>query len=215
MKFARPRKLQADTYNDLNTPQPELFHELCNKIIYLQENSDRERYIMRSIEDLKARAKTKNKTVKLNQLLINRKLYFMNICICTKEMDSTDTNVQALVDTGAANSLIHTKTASRLGIKYEPCKMTLCTATGKDTESVKGIAHTKILMRTTKNKIVSSCINFIVTDKLNGMDCIIGADFLMDDKNVTGVSNMNIIYKDERGRKPITYTGQSEHIYKK
>jgi hypothetical protein len=114
-------------------------------------------------------------------------------------MENMDTNVQALVDTGAANSLIHTKTASRLGIEYEPCKMTICTATGTDTESVKEIAHTKILMRTTKNKIVSSCINFIVTDKLNGMDCIIGADFLMDDKNVTGVSNMNIIYKDERG----------------
>jgi hypothetical protein len=102
--------------------------------------------------------------------------------------------VQALVDTGAANSLIHTKTANRLGIKYEPCKMTICTATGTDTESVKGIAHTKILMRTTKNKIVTACINFIVTDKLNGMDCIIGADFLMDEKNVTGVSNMNIVW---------------------
>jgi hypothetical protein len=80
MKFARPRNLQANTYNDLNTPQPELFHELCNKIIYPEENSDREIYITRSIEDLKARAKTKNKMVKLNQLLINRKLYFMNIC---------------------------------------------------------------------------------------------------------------------------------------
>jgi hypothetical protein len=210
MKFARPRKLQANTYSDLNTPQPELFHELCNKIIYPPENSDRERYMMRSIEDLKARAKTKNKTVKLNQLLINRKLYFMNICICTKEMDSTDTNIQALVDTEAANSLIHTKTASRLGIKYEACKMTICTATGTDTESVKGIAHTKILMRTTKYKIESICVNFIVIDKLNGMDCIIGADFLKDDKNVAGVSNMNLIYKDERGSHRVKISDQNQ-----
>jgi hypothetical protein len=69
MKFARPRKLQANTYNDLTTTQPELFHVLCNKIIYPPENSERERYILRSIEELKTRAKTKNKAIKLNSYL--------------------------------------------------------------------------------------------------------------------------------------------------
>ena len=77
-------------------------------------------------------------------------------------------------------------------------------------------------MKTTKDKIVTSCINFIVTDKLNGMDCIIGADFLMDDKNVTGVSNMNIIYKDERGSHRVKISDEDQlhtldkvNIYKK
>jgi hypothetical protein len=44
------------------------------------------------------------------------------------------------------------------------------------------------------------------------MDCIIGADFLMDDKNVTGVSNMNIIYKDERGSHRIKISDE-DHMH--
>jgi hypothetical protein len=65
-------------------------------------------------------------------------------------------------------------------------------------------------MRTTKNKIVSTCINFIVTDKLNGMDCIIGADFLMDEKNVKSVSNMNLVYKDDRGSHRIKISDENK-----
>jgi hypothetical protein len=58
MKFARPRNLQANTYNDLNTPQPELFHELCNKIIYPEENSDRK---IHNKEHRRPESESKNK----------------------------------------------------------------------------------------------------------------------------------------------------------
>ena len=210
MKFTRPRKLEANTYSDLTTLQPELFHDLCNNIIYPPENSDRERYLLRSIEELKLKAKTKNKQLKLNQLFINKKLYFMNICLCTDSMYKTNNNIYALVDTGAANSLIHTAKAKELGLMYKPCTMTICTATGTDSESVKGIAHTNILMRTTKNRIFSTCLNFIVTDKLNGLDCIIGANFLMEDECVLGISNKNLTVKDTRGTHRIRIADDSE-----
>ena len=65
-----------------------------------------------------------------------------------------------------------------------------------DTESVKGVAHIKFRMKSTKNKIIETCANFIVTDMVNDMECIIGADFLMDSNEITGVTKDSIVYKD-------------------
>jgi hypothetical protein len=42
MKFPKPKKLTKNEYPDLLTPQPELFKELINEIIYPKEGSARE-----------------------------------------------------------------------------------------------------------------------------------------------------------------------------
>ncbi len=198
MKFPKPRILTKNEYPDLKTPQPDLFKELINEIIYPEEGSARERYLQQTIDDLKERSKKKNKAIKLNQLFINRRLYYINICIQPRgEKDGT--NIHALVETGAANSLIHLDVVRRLKLEYEPCKMIICTATGTDSESIKGIAHLKFRMKSTRNMILETCTNFIVTDKLNGMDCILGADFLMHSSKVSRVSSNSIVWKS-RGK---------------
>jgi len=54
----------------------------------------------------------------------------------------------------------------------------LKTATGTDKDSIKGITHQKIYLTTTRGKIVHTCINLIISEKLNELDLILGADFL-------------------------------------
>jgi len=149
----------------------------------------RSKYLQRTIDELKENNRKKKTKTLLNQLFVNRKLYYMNMCLKTNKR--IDSNVQCLVDTGASNSLIHTDVVKRLGIPYEPCKMIICTATGDDSNSVKGIAHVNVKMKSTKNRLIDTCVNFIVTDKLNGLESIIGADFLMQRDNVSGVSSRN------------------------
>jgi hypothetical protein len=119
------------------------------------------------------------------------------MCIQPGENVKGDTNINALVDTGAANSLIHMDIAKKFNLKYEKCRMTICTATGTDTESIKGIAHIKFRLKTTRNEIIETCANFIVTEKLNDLQCILGADFLMNSGKVTGVSPNSIIWKGQ------------------
>ncbi len=71
--------------------------------------------------------------------------------------------IKSLVDTGAANSLIQYDIAKKLGLQFEPAKITLKTATGEDKDSIKGITHQKIYLKTSKGRIVGSCVNLIVT----------------------------------------------------
>ena len=196
MKFPKPRTLSFNDHDDLATPQPKLFKELVNDIIFPPEGSPRDRYLQSTIDDLKERSRKKSKAIKLNQLFINRQLYFLNICLNPEKGMKKDTNVKGLVDTGAANSLIHTDIIKRYGIKYEPGSMVICTATGTDSVSIKGTAHIKFRMRTTKNNIIETCANFIVTEKLNGMDCILGADFLMENNNVVNVSKNCLVWRE-------------------
>ncbi len=55
MKFPKPRILTKNEYPDLKTPQPDLFKELINEIIYPEDGSARERYLQQTIDDLKER----------------------------------------------------------------------------------------------------------------------------------------------------------------
>jgi hypothetical protein len=147
MKFPKPKKLTKNEHPDLLTPQPELFKELINEIIYPKEGSARERYLKETIDILKENSKKKAKKLKLNQLFVNRKLYYINMCVQPGENIKGDMNINALVDTGAANSLIHMDIAKKFNLEYEKCRMTICTATGTDTESIKGIAPLKFRLK--------------------------------------------------------------------
>jgi hypothetical protein len=176
-------------------PKPILFKELVTEIIYPIEGSPRDEYIKETINQLKQQSKKKSKTMKLNQLFVNRQLYFVNICLYSEIKG--DTNVKAFVDTGAANSLIHLNIVEKFKIDYEPCKMVICTATGSDTESIKGIAHVKFRMRSTRNRVIETCANFIVTEKLNRLDCILGADFLIDENKISSVAQNSIVWRNK------------------
>jgi len=195
MKFPKPRTLTKNEYMDLTLAQPKLFHKLISDIIYPSIDSPRSQYIDKTITHLKELSRKTTKKLKINQLFINKKLYFMNVCL-NSQLD-TDGNINALVDTGAANSLIHTSVAERLGIQYTAMRMVICTATGSDSDAIKGVAHIKVRLQPIKRNVIKTCINFIVTDKLNGMDCIIGADFLMQNDKIEGITKNNIIWKDE------------------
>ncbi|MFN9905973.1 MAG: hypothetical protein ACK56F_07595, partial [bacterium] len=85
MKFPKPRTLSLNDHDDLSTPQPKLFKELVNDIIFPPEGSPRDRYLQSTIDDLKERSRKKSKAIKLNQLFINRQLYFLNICLNPEE----------------------------------------------------------------------------------------------------------------------------------
>ena len=196
MKFPKPKVLRKNDRADLTTPQPQLFRELVNDLIFPPEGSPRDKYIQKTIDDLKERSRKKTKSVKINKLFVNRKLYYINICVEPGEGIKGDSNIKGLVDTGAANSVISLNVVNKFKLNYEKCRMTICTATGMDTESVKGVAHIKFRMKSTKNKIIETCANFIVTDMVNDMECIIGADFLMDSNEITGVTKDSIVYKD-------------------
>jgi hypothetical protein len=95
---------------------------------------------------------------------------------------------KALADTGASNSLMHTSVAKRLGINYKPMKLILATATGLDDTAVKRIAHQKFRMRSTDGKIIATCANFIISSRLNGLEAILGNEFLFRNKNVKSIS---------------------------
>jgi hypothetical protein len=75
-----------------------------------------------------------------------------------------------------------------LKIKYEPIKLSLATATGVDNTAVKGIAHLKFKLRTRDGKIIVTCANFIISSRLNGLEAILGNEFLFRNKNVKSLS---------------------------
>ncbi len=102
-----------------------------------------------------------------------------------------------MVDTGAANSLIQYDIAKKLGLKFEPAKITLKTATGEDKDSIKGITHQKIYLKTSKGRIVGSCVNLIVTKNLNDLDLILGADFLFMNERIKAISRADLSWQEE------------------
>jgi hypothetical protein len=91
------------------------------------------------------------------------------------------------VDTGAANSLLHTSVVNKLGLKYTPIQLTLATATGLDKNAIKGIVHLKFGLITETGDKILCCTNFLVSSKLNGLESILGSEFLFDSQDVESV----------------------------
>jgi hypothetical protein len=173
MKFPKPRVLVQNEYPDLNVIQPELYRKMVKEIIYPEHGSIKDRYIDETIKILKNKAKQKVRAAKLNEIFINKELYFIPLYIKNKLRDNAAEPIQSLIDTGAANSLIQYDVAMALGIKFDPVKITLKTATGEDSDTVQGICHQKIFAITSRGKIVGTCVNLIVTKKLNDLDLIL------------------------------------------
>ena len=142
MKFAKPRVLTENIYPDLDVSQPALFKKLSS-IIYPEKNSHMDLYYDSTIqfikEKLRNRSKKINSEIDVNNVIIENKLPF--IIVCFNDNKGYHQSFNALVDTGAANSLMHISVAEILGIKYEPLNLKLCTASGEDSDSIVGRAY--------------------------------------------------------------------------
>ena len=210
MKFPKPKHLVINEYPDLDITQPELLRQFVQNYVHPKENSYMDRYISRTIEVLKqakskkakekARKKALNNNIKLlntqnisvnsmqnNIAKLGHELFFI-VCHVRNNEKKLYMPFKALTDTGASNSLLHTSVANKLGIKYEPIKLILATATGHDDTAVKGIAHLKFRVRSTEGKIIATCANFIISSRLNGLEAILGNEFLFRNKNVKSIS---------------------------
>ena len=162
-----------------------------------------DKYYHTSIEFLKNKKrdkekKRKEKASKLYLADLNKKLYFIEADIWSTAPLKGE-KIYCLIDTGAANSLIHSSIVTRLGLKYQSTKMTLATATGFDEEAIKGIVHLKFVMQNSEGENVASCANFIVTQRLNGLQAIIGADVLFDDDRTKSISknSLSLLSRDK------------------
>ena len=197
MKFPKPKTLVTNEYPDNITPQPILLRNLVQEIIYPEDSSNMGKYIASTIEYIKSdkseRAKkAKEKVVQVHFHELGKKLYFINISTAgTKPYK--EIAFHALVDTGAANSLIHISVVQRLGLAYKPIKMVLATASGLDKTAIKGILHLKFALKTKGGKVILCCANFIVTERLNGLQSIIGAEFLMENDFVKSISKSELL----------------------
>jgi hypothetical protein len=106
MKFPKPRHLLKNEHPDLLIDQPETFQRLIRELIYPVKNSKRDRYLDETIKNLKDKAKNKAKIAKLNEIFINKELYFLPIYIKSRIDPNKIEEIKCLIDTGAANSLI-------------------------------------------------------------------------------------------------------------
>jgi len=106
----------------------------------------------------------------------------------------------ALIDTGALNSLIHSSVVNRLNIPITPTQLRLATATGSSSTAITGSAHIKFQMETKDHVNISFCTQFIASSMLNGLQLILGAEFLLDNTKITSISTtaLKIIFNDNK-----------------
>jgi hypothetical protein len=196
MKFPKPRKLLPNDYPDSALEQPLLLRALVQEMVYPAEGTPLSKYIESSVAFLKEqkRKRAKKLAVKVakpDRRDLGRHLYFVT-CSPFHSDKFQPAPFRALVDTGAANSLIHTSVVNRLGVPYQPIKLSLATATGTDDTAVQGLLHMKFGLRAKTGRVLLCCTTFVVTTRLNGMQAIIGAEFLMDNDAVSHVSKKSI-----------------------
>ena len=72
--------------------------------------------------------------------------------ICFKYKYGSHEAINALLETGAANSLIHESVARRLNLDLEPLSMRLCTASGFDDNAIIGKSHAQFILHSKNNK---------------------------------------------------------------
>ena len=128
MKFSKPRILLENNYPDLDISQPALLKRLVDEIIYPPENSSISDYIDTTIVYLKNKLKDKAKKVNINAIGLGESLFFAKLCLT--DNNNTHNAVRTLIDTGAANSLLHESIVQKYKIPNEPVSLRLCTANG-------------------------------------------------------------------------------------
>ena len=191
MKFPKPRHLTVNEYPDLPEDQPTIIRKLVQSGIKPNPATPEADYIEATIAYIKQKSKESAKKVTLYSTNVGRKLYFVTITF----PPSTEP-VLCLVDTGASNSLLHQSVTQKLSLPVTPTSMRMSTAAGTSSNIIVGTSHRKFQLTSAKDEKASFCTNFIVTNKLNGMQCILGAEFLLDEKRVLSISASNLIVSD-------------------
>jgi hypothetical protein len=101
-------------------------------------------------------------------------------------------SIQCLVDTGAANSLLHSDIAKQLPVQIQATSIKLVTATGSSNTAVQGIAHIHFkLSNSAKKNSNLFCTTFIITNQLNELQAILGAEFLFNSKKAPPYHPLN------------------------
>ena len=212
MKFPKPRTLVVNDYPDSVQSDPEMLQKLVQDILKPDDDSPLGKYIESSILFLKEQKKKRlekaeTKINRLDNTELSRKLYFTT-CTPWYKKKFLDFAFRALVDTGAANSLIHSGIIASLGLKYTPYRCSLTTVNGRDDDSVKGIIHLKFGLVINKGEAILACTNFIVTSRLNGLEAIIGAEFLMDNDIVKSISRDSMTIVTDNGDRAISISAK-------
>ncbi len=105
--------------------------------------------------------------------------------------------IPCLIDTGASNSLLHQSVIAKLNLPIQPTSMKMSTATGTSNDIITGTSHLTFQLIDHNGHEKRFCTNFIVTKKLNGMQCILGAEFLLDQTKVISISAAGIIVQKD------------------
>jgi len=190
MKFPKPRHLLTNDYPDLTEDQPTILKKLVTQIINPEENSRQAEYIDATIKYIKKQGEETTKKLKLFNVNVGRNLFFINV-----QFPPSEEIVTCLVDTGASNSLLHESVVKRLKLPVEPTNMKISTATCTSSDVIVGTSHLKFRLRTENDNSVEFCSNFVITNKLNGLECILGAEFLLDEERVVSISASKLVVK--------------------
>ena len=188
MKFPKPRILEENTYPDLTLTQPQLFHDLIHKTIYPEQNSPIDTYYDTTIKYLKDAQRLKLAAVKINSCLTRQALYFAEITI-----NNYPQKIQCLLDSGATNSLLHTSVIENMNLDLKPIQLALSTANGTSSDAIKSYAHVNINF-THNQSTHTDCTLMLISSQLNGLQAILGADFLMDPNKVHSFNSVKLTF---------------------
>ena len=138
-------------------------------------------------------------------------LYFTKICF--KNKYGSHEAINALLDTGAANSLIHKSVARRLNLDFEPLSMRLCTASGFDNNAIIGKSQAQFILHSKNDNKMLCCTNFIITKKLNDLQAIFGAEFLFNENRTVMLqkNEITILYNNKHFRLKMNKISEKEN----
>ena len=106
--------------------------------------------------------------------------------MCLNSSNGKHHAISALIDTEATNSLLHESVVRKHNIPIEPVSIRLCTASGLDENAIIGKCHLQFILHDSFGNKTMCCTNFIVSRKLNNLQFILGAKFLISEtKSVT------------------------------
>ena len=183
MKFPRPKTLVTNDYPDLTITQPALFADLVQNFVHPTPLSHMDSYISASIDFLKHEQKLKSSKLHLNATRIGAELSFIYLTIPPSPI-----KIKCLIDTGCSNTILHSSIAEKLNLSYKPFNITISTATGESEDAVQGITHTYFTLYPANNPPITHCTSIIISNQLNNLDMILGAEFLFNDKKVHSIS---------------------------
>ena len=183
---------------NLDVHQSHTLHKVIDRIMPIIQDGEWWNSFDDSIYEMKGIEQKKAKIVKLNNILNSSTLFFVKACIdpdSCKNKKFENENITCLVDTGSEVSFINIEIIEKLKIEMLPIKLTLHSATGQNKDAIKGKVHLNIFLKTTKGKILKTCLTFLVIKTEGNIDGIIGADLLLYTKELVSLNSNCLTWK--------------------